>query len=64
MVDLIRPDDDELLNDFRVGVDFSVGARDFGEARTLVEQALQGENPDRLPLVVRDRLTLNLDPPM
>ncbi|GFZ83098.1 hypothetical protein [Nesterenkonia alkaliphila] len=43
MVDLTRPDDDELVNDFRVGVDFFVGARDFGEARVLIERALHGE---------------------
>lgn len=61
MVDLIRPQDNEYLGDFRVGVDFSVTARDLGEAKAIVEQALQGDSQDSVPVVARDRKVVDED---
>lgn len=55
MVELDRPDDDEYLNDFRIGVDFTVTARDIGEASEIVDVALQGENLGGVPVVTRER---------
>lgn len=54
MVELDRPDD-EYLNDFRIGVDFTVTARDIGEASEIVDMALQGENLGGVPVVTRER---------
>lgn len=61
MVDLTQPDEDERLDDFRVGVDFSVAARDIGEARALVQRALQGDSHDGIPVIARDRQVVGED---
>lgn len=47
------PEEGEPLFTFRVGVDFSVGARDVMEARALLERTLDAEDSDGTSFVTR-----------
>lgn len=56
MLEMPTADDDELVQTYRVGVDFSVAARDMREARGLLERTLEQEGSDGFPFVIGDRL--------
>lgn len=53
MVEQNAPDEQDYLADYRIGVDFIVGARNMAEARALVEQMLATENSDGIPFATQ-----------
>ncbi|MGR6902103.1 hypothetical protein [Glutamicibacter sp. BSL13] len=56
MLEMPIADDDDTVQTFRVGVDFSVVARDMHEAHALLERTLEQEGSDGFPFVIGDRL--------
>ncbi|MEX3510660.1 hypothetical protein VVR84_14060 [Kocuria carniphila] len=61
MPELQVPSEDDYLAQFRVGVDFVVGARDMPEARALVDRMLEARAPGGLPFVSRDYQQIDPD---
>ncbi|UOQ56383.1 hypothetical protein MUN78_11930 [Leucobacter allii] len=55
MLDMPTADDDDLVQTYRVGVDFSVAAHDMQEARALLERTLEQEDSDGWPFITGDR---------